>query len=682
MAHDRPLQEASRVGWRWVGPVALSAWGLVLLLAVPWAEAATDPPPCARLKQRWLDQKERIERSERKVRGGVSPALRDFQRRCPEDARAALEALSGSKGTSESLPGAASPTAASAAQSTTSRVKTEGYYTDWERHVESTCASGTAAARTACAQAKIDRAIVEGRLSQGEVDACRSPAASRPMPTPRDPVRAERMRDTAARRFAVQGGDAYWAWDAAGGCRLADRVKLSFAAVAAPQAAASPGVTAKCELMPNLPRCAPTPQAAPSADKLPDPYVAWANRAVMRCAERSVRGQPRDHCVRSVLEEAVATRRLTQSAVDRCRAAWAQGAKADPEYLEAFRCIERAALVEQAGSSAVLKVAEPRVARRAMRGDGYQRPDIVTALQAGDWAYMPVREGDGNYYLNVFAKLAAACPSREFQATSLRMTQIAQDNLRGSLQRAASGEGTLNDLNRLLFAADSMLKAAKDCDKEQWHPGAYDACVDERDSAFQLPPSREARRDVDVLLQRHGCNGAETAAIGKNLSTWLVMAPHRRGAMSWVTGSPREGEWRPVFENCRRQAAPGVADAWCGCYVRRYADTRSGGYHASPEAMSHVRSSAFVGGEGMRFQPGDMGDCEAGQNDIEAYRRDQRAQSRTTACLVSQSPVADAILPDLKTCRYRTAWGEIAVKLPQCRSTWSSHEWGWEPVTC
>ena len=480
--------------------------------------------------------------------------------------------------------------------------------------------------------------------------------------------------------MASRGGDAYWAWDSPGGCKLADRVKLTFAAVSPPRPTAAQLEPSACGTSPSLPPC----RAAAEAEKPLEPFLRWSSHAYSLCADREASGRPRDYCARSVLDQAVDSKRVSAAAVQACLTASARGSQTAGDYIAAYRCIEHGAIIEQARGSTVLQAAAAKAPAALPRNVGYKRPDIMAGLQAADWPYMPLREGDGNYYLNAFAKLAAACPSAEIEATALQMTQIAMSNLNESMRRAASGQGTLEDLNRLLFAGGQMLKAAQDCNKQQssYIPGRYDACVAERDSAFELPPSVDARHDLDVLLRQHRCDSPETRIFARHLSAWLVMAPHRRAAMSWSTVEPRVAEFRSIFENCRRQAGGGVADAWCGCYVRKYGSTSPRGYYNRPEAMALVKTSAFVGGGGMNFEPSDIDECEAGRKDIDLWRQSQRAAPVPTACLVSQEPVADAIAPDLKACRYRTAWGQIEVRMPQCRLTWQSHQWGGEAIKC
>jgi len=245
------------------------------------------PDRCEALKQKWLEQKGRIEAAPRHLRG-TSPALRDFARDCPDEARAAL-AADRAQQLGSAAPPAPEPTAAPSGPVT--RAKTPGYFVDWDRALTARCDASTPDGRTRCAQLKIDTAVAENRLSQAEVDACR-PVTARGS-TPREPERAKSQRELQDSRLASLGGDAYWKWSNSAGCQLAEQVQQTFAAVAPPPVVQvlAPGENdlKMCEINKQHPDCK-------SAIAIPrQSYRHWETRAYAACIQAGAQGKERDH---------------------------------------------------------------------------------------------------------------------------------------------------------------------------------------------------------------------------------------------------------------------------------------------------------------------------------------------------------------------------------------------------
>ena len=81
-------------------------------------------------------------------------------------------------------------------------------------------------------------------------------------------------------------------------------------------------------------------------------------------------------------------------------------------------------MIETAKGSTIVKATPPR-GRATETPPGLKRPDIIAALQVGDWAHLPLREAsDGNYYLNAFVELGRACPSAEHEIAAMRGDDI------------------------------------------------------------------------------------------------------------------------------------------------------------------------------------------------------------------------------------------------------------------
>ena len=102
--------------------------------------------------------------------------------------------------------------------------------------------------------------------------------------------------------------------------------------------------------------------------------------------------------------------------------------------------------------------ASPSRRRPAALPPGLKRPGIVAAVQAGDWAHLPLRDvSDGNYYLNAFVELGLACPSAEHELAAMRVAAAQLANTRLSLDRVAQGGGDQHDLSKLLLVAGKIL---------------------------------------------------------------------------------------------------------------------------------------------------------------------------------------------------------------------------------
>jgi hypothetical protein len=627
------------------------------------------------LYQKWVEEKNRIEAAPRVVRG-VSPALIAFNKECPAEARTALAADRTSKATQvrDAAP-VATPIPAPAAP--TARVKTPGYFVDWDNALTAQCDIRTPEGRTQCAQTKIDRAVAESRLSAGEVQACGPLAVS--SPTSPDPDRDRRMRELQAQRMGSIGGDAYWKWTGKGGCQLAERVQQTFAAVAPPPTvkALAPGGAdlSMCGIDASRPQCI-------AAMEIPrQSYRHFESRALSRCVEAGTQGKGRDYCVRSVIEQAVNARLLSSAAVEDCRAEWGRGSRGEMEYIEIYRCLSRMAHIEDASASIVVRT-QTQPATAALRQDGYRRSDTLAAIYAGDWAHVPQRTDDGDYFLNALGMLDATCPDLGLETVWVQLGQIAVQNLRDTNTRIAGGQGTARDLATVLNLAGGILEDMEDCKQHLLNDTLYEACLAKKDAAFQLPQSADARADMGVMLKRHACGSPVTKRFAKSLSSWLVMPEHKRYAMSWSLELPKAAEYETIFQNCRRQAGEGAADAWCGCYAMKYSQAQPGTLASPVEVMAAVRASAFVGDETAWFTPPGLHDCSALREETLKWRTWALPSQVVTACLTQQGPAAKAIAPDVKACRYRTGWGEIEVRLAQCAPKLFAHQWCGEPVSC
>lgn len=544
-----------------------------------------------------------------------------------------------------------------------SRLKTEGTYVDWHQSTTRNCKTDTSNGRSACAQTLIDRALSEGRLLQTDVSGCGQAEAPAPTGSARSAQIDEIKRQAAARKAMALGDAAVRDWEGVGSsCKLAALVKNTFAAVGPPTV-----------LMPGGPSRDPQDQQVERFD------ARWFAQVVRVCHGEGQRDRPRDYCARRALDLGVSRNRLSSAALDTCRAAATQGG--EPDYLAVYACIERAGLIETARGSTIVTAIPSRL-RAGTPPPGLKRPDIIAALQAGDWAHLPLRDvSDGNYYLNAFVELGSACPSAEHELAAMRVAATQVANTRLALDRVAKGGGDQHDMSKLLVFAGKILAAPPDdCDKYLRNPSLYQMCMKEREAFFSPPPSPQAVHDVALLVRQQTCTTPALRSFTANLVTALTLPSHSLGAMNWALGTARAAEYEGIFANCRRQAGDSAADGWCACYVRNYSAVTAGGTRTPAEAVQHVRSSAFFGNN--FFDPGDLPRCETARKDISSWRQARASAPQASACLLSQAPLADALQPGTRACRYRTAWGEIELRQTSCPQTLQTNQWGGELVTC
>ena len=554
-------------------------------------------------------------------------------------------------------------TASVATSGEPSRLKTEGTYLDWYQSAAVNCKTDSPNGRSACAQILIDRALSERRLRQTDLSTCGQAEAPPVTLSGRSAQIEEVKRQAAARKAAAIGDAAARDWEGVGSsCNLAALVKSTFAAVAPPATVRLGGPLRDHE---NL---------------APEKFEAhWFTQIMRVCTGEGQRDRPRDFCARRTLELGVSHNRLSSAALDACRTAASPGG--EPDYLTVYACIERAGLIETAKGSTIVKATPPR-GRATETPPGLKRLDIIAALQVGDWAHLPLREvSDGNYYLNAFVELGSACPSAEHEIAAMRVAAAQVANTRLALDRVASGGGDKHDLGKLLVFAGKILAPPPDnCDKHLRSPSLHQMCMNERDAFFSPPPSPEAVHDMALIVRRQGCTTPALRGLATNLASALTLPSHSFGSMNWAKGTARAAEYEGIFDNCRRQAGDGAADGWCACYTRNYSAVSTGGTRTPAEAVQHVRSSAFFGNN--FFNPGDLERCEPARKDISTWRQGQAKAAQTSACLLSQVPLADALQPGVKACRYRTAWGEIELLQTNCPQTLQTNRWGSELVTC
>jgi hypothetical protein len=583
----------------------------------------------------------------------------------------------------------ADPAAAAASpppEPTATRAQTPGRFADWNAAVDTACrqsaASGDATGlHTRCAQAKIDRALSEQRLGQAEVDAC---LAHNPPPSGAATRTTARQRELSDARHAALGGPAYWAWEGRGGCRLVDRVRSTFAEPAGRGSTADKATAQArmCELDPRLPFCAAAVAGSVSSHG-DEPYWRWQHQVYSRCAAAPTAGRERDHCARSVVEQALAERRVADAAVQGCRSRWQAGPRDEPEMMAIDQCLVGASVLEQAATSRVIDAAPVRSpAAPPLATQGLGRPDMVLPLYAGELARVPAGAEDLRYGLSAFGKLNAVCGNLGLAPVAL---QIAQANLRQTqqaLQRGLSGEGSMADALTVLGAFNEMLKMLPDCERLHDDPPGRAACLAEQESAFKVQPSSQAVADTGRLLAHHGCSSPQILRYSQQLSAWLLQPDASRGTLAGLDKHPQAAALNRLFDNCRSQAGAGTADAWCGCYVRGFASAPRGSRFAPAEVLDAAAASAFIGGPQAWYAPPDIEHCQPQRQAIERWRRDQMLRPLVTACLLQQQPAQILLRPDLQACRYQSAAGTVELRAAQCPPRLHAHEWGGEAVAC
>lgn len=569
---------------------------------------------------------------------------------------------------------------------TVPRVQTPGRFVEWNAALDTACRqpapSGDGGSlHTRCAQAKIDRALAEQRLGRAEVDAC---LAQNPPAGGAATGSSARQRELSDARRTALGGPAYWAWEGQGGCRLVDRVRSTFAE---PAGRGTPVDTAAaqtrmCELDPRLPFCAAT-AARPSPPDGDKPYWRWQHEAYARCVARPSAGRERDHCARSVVEQALAERRVAAAAVENCRSRWQAGPRGEPEMMAIDQCLVGTSLLEQAATSRVIDAAPARAPTwPPLATQGLSRPDVVLPLYAGESARVPATAEDLRYGLSSFGKLNAACPNLGLAPVALQIAQASLRYTQEALQRGLSGEGSAADAMTALAAFNEMLKTLPDCDRLHDDPPRRAACIAERESAFQVRPSPQAVTDAGRLLEHHGCSSPQILRYSRQLSAWLLQPGASRGTLVGLEHHPQAAALNRVFDNCRRQSGAGTADAWCGCYVRGLASAPRGSRFAPADVLDAAAASAFIGGPQAWYAPPDIEKCEPQRQAIERWQRDQMARPFVTACLLQQQPAQTLLRPDLQACRYQSAAGVVELRAAQCPARLHAHEWGGEAAPC
>ena len=648
----------------------------ILVAAAGQAQEAREE----RLCQSMARHLERLEASPRTRPETLGRARQQFRQRCEGAA-----------------PSPAAPAAAEAPAppSSASRPRTPGRFADWNGAIDEQCRewadSNAAGRRTRCAQLKIDRALDEGRLDRAEVEACmEADAAAATLPARST---GARQRERMASRMESLGGAAYWAWDAHGGCRLAQRVRATFSdpdPSQAPRTVAQGGTVSEaeararlCETDPRLPFCAGT--AAPPGGR-EQPYWRWQSQAYSRCVAQAAAGAARDQCARNVVERALAEGRAAPAAVDACRSRWQGGARSEPEMMAVEQCLLALALLEQAASSRVAEAASAGAAPAGPPGlslQGLSRADLVAPLYAGDLAKVPAGAEDLRYMLTSFGRLNESCPNLGLAGTAMQIAQAQVRQTQEAAMRGLSGRGSVADAMTVLGAANEMMKTLPACERIPIAPPRREACMAERDSAFQVQIAPAAVADATRLIERHGCGSAQMTRYAEQLSTWLLAPAGSRGSLAGLDTHPQAPALARLCDHCRRQAGNGVADAWCGCYVRNFANSPRGTRSASAEVLDAAAHSAFIGGPQAWYAPPDIEECEQYRPAIERWRRDQAVgRPVVTACLVQQQPAEVVLARDVKLCRYRGAAGVIELRAAQCPARLHAHEWGSEAVAC
>lgn len=666
------------------------AWASALLVLVGVAAAQAQTTREERLCQSMARHLERLEASPRTRPETLAHAGQQYRQRCADAVPAPAAAAAVAAPAAQSAAAPAPPSAAA-------RRKTPGRFADWNAALDEQCRQwpdGDAAdGRTRCAQLKIDHALAEQRLDRAEVDACTAVDAAAP------PARSTTARQSEAmtRRMASLGGPAYWAWDGHGGCRLAQRVRSTFTdADASPAMAAKGGTVSQaqararlCETDARLPFCAGATALSGGREL---PYWRWQSQATSQCVAQPAAGRARDHCARSVVERALGEGRVALAAVDACRARWQGGDRSEPEMMAVDQCLLALALLEQAATSRVAAATPAGVAGPAapvpggppgLSLQGLSRADLVAPLYAGDLARVPSSAEDLRYLLTSFGRLNEACPNLGLAGTAMQIAQAQVRQTQEAVMRGLSGRGSAADAVIALGAANEMMKTLPDCERIVDDRPRREACIAERDSAFQVQRSPAGVADATRLIERHGCDSVQMTRYAQQLSAWLLAPAGSHGGLAGLDKHPQAAALARLFDNCRRQAGNGVADAWCGCYVRNFANSPRGTRSAPAEVLDAAAHSAFIGGPQAWYAPPDIGECERHWPAVERWRREQAAaRALVTACLVQQQPAEVVLMPDLKLCRYRSGVGVVELRAAQCPDRLHVQEWGSEAVSC
>lgn len=196
---------------------------------------------------------------------------------------------------------------------------------------------------------------------------------------------------------------------------------------------------------------------------------------------------------------------------------------------------------------------------------------------------------------------------------------------------------------------------------------------------LNLVPSPEAYHDVGLLRAVHACDSPMLAHYVENLFKFARTARFRPFVRSQMPApdTPQGKRLIRIFENCSDRAENGIADQWCGCYVRALFDTQ-----VPDPVLASLENNPFADGRTYMHavamsvanrprQQGDHYECAntAGGRDLSAYRLNGR--EKVTACLVSQKP-----------CRYRTARAEFTISGESCSPTLTSRTFGGQEISC
>ena len=624
---------------------------------VPQVGALVD---CEKLERDWAAAMQHAE-SVPPSRTGSDPAIRKFQQECPDEARPARARWDHDR----DARGPAGFT----------RVRTPGTYGDWLEAFDNQGCRGNDVERNACAEKILATALAEGRLAQAEVDACRAPPAARPPRNARAAEIQQRRMESLPPNLRNRERGAWEIWRLkTRDCQLETRVSASFTDRShipsrMQNRPATPG-DRDCGLnVVDPPRCN-------FADALVKPgYERWEARAHEQCVRRDpLARSERGYCTRKVIERALAEKQIAKPVYEQCQRAAAAGGDA------VNLCLEARAILDRVGTSKIVSKRTPAAPPRVDLS-GYKQPALIRAIQHRDWSNAPFAERA--YGVTLFMRLGAACPNLGHADTLPRLIQRWQNAPRETAARLLSGQGTARDLTQLLIDAEQIFGGLENCDRLPAFSYEREQCEQNRSARRNTPASPDGEHDARRWLATNACASPAATHFSQRLTEWLFLDDAARGSMSWAANHPRRRELTALFDHCRVQAGDGVADAWCGCYVREFSTIRQDDTRFRNAAvLAANRASAFVG-EGAWFNLfGGADRCDAHAERIAQWRRGQSARPRVTACLVAQAPAPERLTPDSKACRYRTAWGEILLYDTACRDRLYAHQWGSEPVAC
>ena len=440
--------------------------------------------------------------------------------------------------------------------------------------------------------------------------------------------------------------------------------------------ASSDRVATTCALDADHPLCRSATQAPRQRS-----FSHWSAVNYSRCAQESSPGQPRDrdYCARSLVEQARRLGLVSGAAVERCHMQWIQNNENRSESLAIYQCLEKASHTEGMMTSRILTMT-PATVGVSLPSNGYRQPEAMAAIHAGKFSQVPPLRGDGTYFHQALGQLGEMCPALGVEAIQLQMVQQLVRRQQEIMGRAARGQVTHDEAQAIVASIVVGMAMMEDCEAKEF-PEERQRCERSKQDLMTLPESRDAVHDVSLLIKRHACTSNETGRFAANLGKWLLTPVATRSPLAWADGHPQQGRYRAMFENCRRQGGDGSADAWCGCYVQQFSTTRSGTRAHPIEHAATASQTAFVGDSDSWFVPSQLLACEPHLEQLKAWRRAQ-APEKATACLIGQSPVPESVLPELKACRYRAAWGEIEVRNQQCHPQLLARTWGGEAVRC